>query len=112
MNLIDGKAIAKKINEESRVAVAGLISKGITPGLAVVLVGADPASQAYVRSKDKICRDLGMHSVKHELPAETTQEQLVALVKKLNADPAVHGILVQSPPPRHIDESAVVEAID
>jgi methylenetetrahydrofolate dehydrogenase (NADP+)/methenyltetrahydrofolate cyclohydrolase len=112
MNLIDGKAIAQKINEESRVAVAGLISKGITPGLAVVLVGADPASQAYVRSKDKICRELGMHSVKHELPEETTQEQLVALVKELNADPAVHGILVQSPPPRHIDESAVVEAID
>jgi methylenetetrahydrofolate dehydrogenase (NADP+)/methenyltetrahydrofolate cyclohydrolase len=112
MNLIDGKAIAQKINEESRVAVAGLISKGITPGLAVVLVGADPASQAYVRSKDKICRELGMHSVKHELPKETTQEQLVALVKELNADPAVHGILVQSPPPRHIDESAVVEAID
>jgi methylenetetrahydrofolate dehydrogenase (NADP+)/methenyltetrahydrofolate cyclohydrolase len=112
MNLIDGKAIAQKINEESRIAVAELKSKGITPGLAVVLVGADPASQAYVRSKDKICRELGMHSVKHELPAETTQEQLVALVNELNADPAIHGILVQSPPPRHIDESAVVEAID
>lgn len=112
MNLIDGKAIAQKINEESRAAVAELKAKGITPGLAVVLVGADPASQAYVRSKDKMCRELGMHSVKHELPAETTQEQLIAIVKELNADPAIHGILVQSPPPKHIDESAVVATID
>ncbi|RYD82477.1 MAG: bifunctional 5,10-methylene-tetrahydrofolate dehydrogenase/5,10-methylene-tetrahydrofolate cyclohydrolase, partial [Verrucomicrobiaceae bacterium] len=112
MNLIDGKAIAQKINEESRVAVAELKAKGITPGLAVVLVGADPASQAYVRSKDKMCREIGMHSVKHELPADTTQEQLVTLVRELNADPSIHGILVQSPPPKHIDESAVVAAID
>lgn len=112
MNLIDGKAIAQKINEESRAAVAELKAKGITPGLAVVLVGADPASQAYVRSKDKMCRELGMHSVKHELPAETTQEQLIKIVQELNADPAIHGILVQSPPPKHIDESAVVATID
>ena len=112
MNLIDGKAIASKINEESRAAVAELKARNITPGLAVVLVGADPASQAYVRSKDKMCRELGMYSVKHELPAETTQEELIATVKQLNADPAIHGILVQSPPPKHIDEAAVVEAID
>ena len=82
------------------------------PGLAVVLVGDDPASRAYVRSKDKMCRELGMHSVKHELPAATPQEELIALVQKLNADPAIHGILVQSPPPPHIDESAVIDAID
>ena len=112
MNLIDGKAIAQKINEESRAAVAELKAKGLTPGLAVVLVGADPASQAYVRSKDKMCREIGMHSVKHELPAETTQEQLIAIVQELNADPAIHGILVQSPPPKHIDESAVVATIE
>jgi methylenetetrahydrofolate dehydrogenase (NADP+)/methenyltetrahydrofolate cyclohydrolase len=112
MNLIDGKAIARKINEESRVAVEALKARDITPGLAVVLVGADPASQAYVRSKDKMCREIGMHSVKHELPAETTQEQLVALVKELNSDAAIHGILVQSPPPKHIDESVVVYNID
>ena len=68
-------------------------------GLAVVLVGDDPASQAYVRSKDKTCRELGMHSVKHELPADTSQAELIALVQQLNADPAIHGILVQSPPP-------------
>jgi methylenetetrahydrofolate dehydrogenase (NADP+)/methenyltetrahydrofolate cyclohydrolase len=110
--LIDGKAIAAKINAESRAAVAELRARGQTPGLAVVLVGADPASQAYVRSKDRMCHDLGMHSVKHELPAETTQAGLIALVRQLNADPAIHGILVQSPPPKHIDERAVVETID
>ncbi len=112
MTLIDGKAIAQKTNDESRAAVAQLKARGITPGLAVVIVGEDPASQAYVRSKDKMCSALGMHSVKHELPASTTQEELIALVRTLNADPAIHGILVQSPPPSHINERAVVEAID
>ena len=112
MTLIDGKAIAARINDESRIAVAALSAGGHTPGLAVVLVGADPASQAYVRSKDRMCRDLGMHSVKHELPATTTQEELIAIVRALNADPAIHGILVQSPPPAHIDERAIVETID
>ena len=112
MTLIDGKAIAQKTHAESRAAVAELKARGITPGLAVVLVGADPASQAYVRSKDKMCHDLGMHSVKHELPATTAQADLIALVRTLNADPAIHGILVQSPPPPHIDERAVIDAID
>jgi methylenetetrahydrofolate dehydrogenase (NADP+)/methenyltetrahydrofolate cyclohydrolase len=110
--LIDGKAIAAKINEENRAAVAELKARGHTPGLAVVLVGADPASQAYVRSKDRMCQELGMHSVKHELPAETSQAEVIALVQQLNADPAIHGILVQSPPPAHIDERAVVETLD
>ncbi len=110
--LIDGKAIAQKTHAESRAAVAELKARGITPGLAVVLVGADPASQAYVRSKDKMCHDLGMHSVKHELPATTSQADLIAIVRQLNADPAIHGILVQSPPPPHIDERAVIDAID
>ncbi len=112
MHLIDGKAIAARINEESRIAVAELTAAGATPGLAVVLVGSDPASQAYVRSKDKTCRELGMYSEKHELPAETTQADLVALVQRLNANPAIHGILVQSPPPPQIDERAIVETID
>jgi methylenetetrahydrofolate dehydrogenase (NADP+)/methenyltetrahydrofolate cyclohydrolase len=94
--LIDGKAIAQKTHAESRAAVAELKARGFTPGLAVVLVGTDPASRAYVRSKDKMCHDLGMHSVKHELPATTSQADLIALVKSLNADPAIHGILVQS----------------
>ena len=112
MQIIDGKAIAQKSNEESRAAVAELRARGITPGLAVVLVGEDPASAAYVRAKDKKCQELGMHSVKHELPATTSQAEVIALVHQLNADPAIHGILVQSPPPPHIDERAVVEAID
>jgi methylenetetrahydrofolate dehydrogenase (NADP+)/methenyltetrahydrofolate cyclohydrolase len=112
MKIIDGKAIAQKINADSRDAVQELRAHGITPGLAVVLVGDDPASRAYVRSKDKMCQQLGMHSVKHELPASTSQQTLLALVEELNADPGIDGILVQSPPPAHIDEQAIVEAID
>jgi methylenetetrahydrofolate dehydrogenase (NADP+) / methenyltetrahydrofolate cyclohydrolase len=112
MQLIDGKAIAAKINAESRAAVVELQARGVTPGLAVVLVGADPASQAYVRNKDKTAKELGLYSVKHELPADTTQEALIAIVEALNSDPLIHGILVQSPPPPQIDERAIVEAID
>jgi methylenetetrahydrofolate dehydrogenase (NADP+)/methenyltetrahydrofolate cyclohydrolase len=112
MNLIDGKAIAEKVHAESRAGTDELKKRGITPGLAVVLVGDDPASRAYVRAKAKKCLELGLYSAKHELPAETSQADVVALVRQLNADPAIHGILVQSPPPKHIDEAAVVAAID
>jgi methylenetetrahydrofolate dehydrogenase (NADP+)/methenyltetrahydrofolate cyclohydrolase len=112
MTLIDGKTIAQKTHADSKTAVAELKARGVTPGLAVVLVGEDPASRAYVRSKDRMCFELGMHSVKHELPAATSQAELVALVRRLNGDPAIHGILVQSPPPPHIDERAIVETID
>jgi len=112
MKLIDGKIIAEKVHAESRAGVEALKKRGITPGLAVVLVGDDPASRAYVRAKARKCLELGLHSVKHELPAETRQEALVALVRQLNEDPAIHGILVQSPPPAHIDEAAVVAVID
>jgi methylenetetrahydrofolate dehydrogenase (NADP+)/methenyltetrahydrofolate cyclohydrolase len=109
---IDGAAVAAKVLEETKQRVDALRQRGIQPGLAVVLVGDDPASRAYVRSKDRKAAELGLHSVKEELPADTTQEQLLALVEKLNADPAVHGILVQSPPPPQIDEAAIVRAID
>jgi methylenetetrahydrofolate dehydrogenase (NADP+)/methenyltetrahydrofolate cyclohydrolase len=112
MLLIDGKAIAQKSHDESRAAVSELRSRGLTPGLAVVLVGDNPASMAYVRAKDRKCQELGLHSLKYELPASTSQAELVALVQQLNADPAIHGILVQSPPPPHVDERRVVEAID
>jgi methylenetetrahydrofolate dehydrogenase (NADP+) / methenyltetrahydrofolate cyclohydrolase len=112
MILIDGKATAARVLEECRTTLAELAASGLKPGLAVVLVGDDPASKAYVGSKDRTCRELGMHSVKLELPASTTQEELLAVVQQLNADPAIHGILVQSPPPKHIDEAAVVRAID
>jgi methylenetetrahydrofolate dehydrogenase (NADP+)/methenyltetrahydrofolate cyclohydrolase len=110
--IIDGKTTAARCNEETGRDIAALRARGITPGLAVVLLGEHPASQAYVRSKDKTCRELGMHSRKLELPAATTQEDLLRLIAELNADPAIHGILVQSPCPPHIDESAVVRAID
>ena len=110
--IIDGKETAARCLAETAQRIAGLRARGITPGLAVVLVGENPASQAYVRSKDKTCRELGMHSRKIELPAETAQDRLLDVVAELNADPTIHGILVQSPPPPQIDESAIVKAID
>ena len=112
MQRIDGAAVAAKVMEETKARIAILASRGVQPGLAVVLVGDDPASRAYVRSKDRKAAELGLHSVKHELPADTDQATLLALVAELNADPAVHGILVQSPPPPQINEAEVVLAID
>jgi len=111
-NLIDGRAIAEKVYVDLRAQISELKAKRVTPGLAVVLVGDDPASRAYVRSKDKMSRELGLHSVKLELPVSTSQEELLARVAELNRDPQVHGILVQSPPPPQIDESAIVCALD
>lgn len=110
--LIDGRAIAEKVYVDLRGEIAELKAKGVTPGLAVVLVGDNPASRAYVRSKDKMCRELGLHSVKLELPSSTIQAELVARVEELNRDSSIHGILVQSPPPEHIDEAAIVRALD
>jgi len=110
--IIDGKKIAGRFLEETKQRIALLRARGITPGLAVVLVGDNPASRAYVRSKDKTCRELGMHSLKLELPADTTQEKLLSVIGQLNTDPAIHGILVQSPPPPQIDEAVIVKAID
>ncbi len=112
MQRIDGAAVAAKVMEETKARIAILASRGVRPGLAVVLVGDDPASRAYVRSKDRKAAELGLHSVKHELPADTDQATLLALVAELNADPAIHGILVQSPPPPQINEAEVVLAID
>ena len=111
-NLIDGRAIAEKVYVDLRREIAELKSQGTTPGLAVILVGDNAASRAYVRSKDKMCRDLGLHSVKLELPESTTQDELLRHVEELNRDSAIHGILVQSPPPRQIDEAAIVRALD
>lgn len=111
--IIDGRAIADKILAECKARSAQLSAdRGRPPGLAVVLVGENPASRAYVRSKDKTCRELGFHSVKEELPVGTSQADLLALIARLNADPAVDGILVQSPLPAPLDEGAVVRAID
>ncbi len=110
--ILDGKSIAAAVLEECRAETLEMLEKGIRPGLAVVLVGSDPASQVYVGSKARTCADLGFYSVKIELPAETTQEELLQVVRNLNADASIHGILVQSPPPKHIDEDAVIREID
>ena len=111
-NLIDGRTIAEKVYVGLRDEIAALKSNGVTPGIAVVLVGDDPASRAYVRSKDKMSRELGLHSVKLELPESTSQTELLGRVEELNRDPAIHGILVQSPPPKQIDEATIVRALD
>src|SRR6266480_6634118 len=110
--LIDGRAIAEKVYVALRHEIAELKSRGVTPGLAVVLVGDNPASRTYVRSKDKMSRELGLYSRKLELAASTTQSELLARVAELNQDQAIHGILVQSPPPKQIDEEAIVRALD
>jgi methylenetetrahydrofolate dehydrogenase (NADP+)/methenyltetrahydrofolate cyclohydrolase len=112
MNLIDGKAVAERVNEQTREKIGRLQERGIRPGLAVVLVGTDPASMAYVRNKDRTSQKLGFFSRKIELPKETSQSDLLKIVHDLNADPAIHGILMQSPPPPQIDEGKVVVAID
>ena len=112
MNLIDGKAVAATVLAECRQEVLALTAQGIQPGLAVVLVGEDPASQVYVGSKVKTCGDLGIFSQKIVLPASTSQEELMQVVRDLNNDPAIHGILVQSPPPKHIDEEEIIRTID
>ncbi len=111
--LIDGKAFAAKVRGQVGEQVARLqADHGITPGLAVVLVGEDPASQVYVRNKGKQTVEAGMKSVEHKLDADTSQADLLALVATLNADPSIHGILVQLPLPDHMDEAAVINAID
>lgn len=111
--VIDGKAFAAKVRGRVAEEVAALKEgHGITPGLAVVLVGEDPASQVYVRSKGKQTVETGMNSFEHKLDADTTQEDLLALIGQLNADPAVHGILVQLPLPSHLDSELVINSID
>lgn len=112
MTLLDGKAVSQKVLDECRAELAQLAADGITPGLAVVLIGNDPASRAYVANKVRTCGRLGMYSKNVEMSAGATQEEVLAVVRELNADPAIHGILVQSPPPPQIDEAAIVRAID
>ena len=111
--IIDGKAIAEKLRKTVAEKVAALTSAhDLVPGLAVILVGDDPASQVYVSNKIRQTREAGMNSFEFRLPAETSQDTLLARIATLNADPAVHGILVQIPLPDHIDEAAIVAAID
>jgi methylenetetrahydrofolate dehydrogenase (NADP+)/methenyltetrahydrofolate cyclohydrolase len=110
--IIDGKQIAAKVRAEVAEAVKALSSRGLVPGLTVVRVGDDPASAIYVRGKRKDCEEVGIRSEEHHLSATTTQAELMALVARLNADRKVHGILVQLPLPKHLDERAVLDAID
>jgi methylenetetrahydrofolate dehydrogenase (NADP+)/methenyltetrahydrofolate cyclohydrolase len=110
-NIIDGKLVSEQIREKLRGEIERLKESGVTPGLAVVLVGEDPASQVYVRNKARSCEQLGMYSEVHRLPAETSQVDLLALIEKLNEQSEIHGILVQLPLPKHIEEKAVIEAI-
>ncbi|MEA2433452.1 MAG: methylenetetrahydrofolate dehydrogenase / methenyltetrahydrofolate cyclohydrolase [Actinomycetota bacterium] len=110
--IIDGKAIAADVRKEVAQAVTELGADGITPGLATVLVGDDPASHVYVRSKRKACAEVGIKAWDHDLPASVPQAELLGLVQDLNADPGVHGILVQLPLPEHIDEQAILDAVD
>ncbi len=109
--IIDGKAIAAKVRGRIAGQVEQLKQRGVTPGLAVVLVGEDPASRVYVGMKKKICIELGMYSADHELPADTSEAKLLALIDQLNNDDKIHGILVQLPLPPHIDTDKVLEAI-
>ncbi|MBN7763961.1 bifunctional methylenetetrahydrofolate dehydrogenase/methenyltetrahydrofolate cyclohydrolase FolD [Nitratireductor aquibiodomus] len=111
-DIIDGKAIAEDVVAKVKTQTATLAEHGVTPGLAVVIVGEDPASQVYVASKSRRAKECGFHSVQHSLPAETSEDALVALVEELNADPAIHGILVQLPLPGHIDEARIIQTID
>ncbi|HWP68752.1 MAG TPA: tetrahydrofolate dehydrogenase/cyclohydrolase catalytic domain-containing protein, partial [Rectinemataceae bacterium] len=109
--IIDGKVIAREIREEIRERVKNLAAEGIVPGMGVVLVGEDPASVSYVTAKEKACAEAGIASFEHRLPSSTSQAELLAIVEAFNADERVHGILVQLPLPKHIDEKAVIAAI-
>ncbi|MCG6553666.1 MAG: bifunctional methylenetetrahydrofolate dehydrogenase/methenyltetrahydrofolate cyclohydrolase FolD [Candidatus Magnetominusculus sp. LBB02] len=109
--IIDGKKVAKDITEALRQEVEALKAKGVVPGLAVVLVGENPASKKYVSSKEKTCESLGIKSLGHKIPENSTQEELMKLIDNLNNDPNVHGILVQLPLPKHLNEKEVMHAI-
>jgi len=110
--IIDGKKVSKIMRDEMKNEIEQLKAKGFIPGLAVVIVGENPASQSYVRSKQKTCDALGIYSEKYELPVETTEEELLILVDKLNNNSNIHGILVQLPLPKHMDENKVIERIN
>lgn len=110
--IIDGKAVSANVRQQVASETAALKEKGITPGLAVVIVGDDPASRVYVNNKKKACAEVGFHSEEYALPAETTQQELLKLVDTLNNKSEINGILVQLPLPKHLDEKAVIEAID
>lgn len=112
MTILDGKALSNKIRSQVKDDVSELQKKGITPGLAVVLVGADPASAAYVNMKSKACKAAGIYSIVHEMPESISQENILEIINMMNKNPNIDGILVQLPLPKHIDTTAILEAID
>lgn len=112
MSIIDGKAISAQIRQQLKKDVSALKVQGTVPGLAVILVGDDPASAIYVRNKEKACEEVGIRSAVHRLSAQTTQESLISLIQSLNADSAIHGILVQLPLPKPLDPLAVLRAVN
>ena len=109
--IIDGKQIAAQMREELKAEAARLKERGIVPGLGVILVGDNPASQSYVTAKEKACREIGIYSDDNRLPASTGQRELIALISRMNSDPKIHGILVQLPLPKHLDENEVLFAV-
>lgn len=112
MALIDGKAVSLQVKQQVKQECDKLKTKGVTPGLAVIIVGDDPASQVYVRNKEKACEECGFYSVKYALDADTTQDELNALIDKLNKDKKINGILCQLPLPKHLDDKEVINRID
>lgn len=112
MALIDGKAVSLQVKQQVKQECDKLKAKGVTPGLAVIIVGDDPASQVYVRNKERACEECGFYSVKYALDADTTQDELNALIDKLNKDEKINGILCQLPLPKHLDDKEVINRID
>ena len=112
MALIDGKAVSLQVKQQVKQECDKLKAKGVTPGLAVIIVGDDPASQVYVRNKERACEECGFYSVKYALDADTTQDELNALIDKLNKDEKINGILCQLPLPKHLDDKEVINLID
>jgi methylenetetrahydrofolate dehydrogenase (NADP+)/methenyltetrahydrofolate cyclohydrolase len=111
MTILDGKKLSQKIKEEVKIEAQELKKQGITPGLAVILVGDDPASQVYVGMKAKSCKESGIYSAVHEFPETITQEELLETIERINQDPNIHGLLIQLPLPKHIDTTKVLEAV-
>ncbi|MEJ5260597.1 MAG: bifunctional methylenetetrahydrofolate dehydrogenase/methenyltetrahydrofolate cyclohydrolase FolD [Anaerohalosphaeraceae bacterium] len=109
--ILDGRQIAAQMREELKGRIAGLAQRGIRPGLAVILVGDDPASKSYVTAKEKACEEVGIYSSDNRLPAATTESELLGLIERFNQDPKIHGILVQLPLPKHINEERILNAI-
>jgi methylenetetrahydrofolate dehydrogenase (NADP+)/methenyltetrahydrofolate cyclohydrolase len=111
MTILDGKKLSEKIKNEVKIEAETLKKEGITPGLAVILVGEDPASQVYVKMKAKSCKDSGIYSVVHEFPETISQEELLDTIERINKNPNIHGLLIQLPLPKHIDPTIVLEAV-